>query len=531
MNPAPEAPSSQHGRDAVLVHGLALLCLAVLLTLPFVVDISQRTAAAFLGVSVSAALALSLWSLVLSIRALWRGERARWPVLVIAVFLLEGALSCLAYSCGPLFFESSFARFAGCVSRQSALAVFESGAPVFVPTFVLAVLLAAPVAWWRTRRAEKRAMAQGGQPWGRARRWKRGAAWFFPVAALLAALLLPMPLFAFSAYTRYYARSGWRWWVIQHTPVFVGDAVARLAARLSDPRGTAFYFNVLGTGRVSRDRIMAEITSRKPYREYCALNALASADLPAALACAEAIGRGELKSGGAGLDVTAGDLLGQCGTPEQIRPVLDPARTPPVAASFLLGLWRAVERGKRKEFLPDLERFCQSAAPGNCRQAALEAFVTLASEEDIERLWASFLADTNAKRKAESVRCLFNPTFIAAAPRVPRPKVAAACLEDTDVSVRRLATWLLSNNFSAWRRMDKPTLRRMVKALVPMLDDTDRDEQLEAAWMLHLLTEAPQDERDFCEWINNQAGLNTEILAKVRAAAQKWLEENQEKPK
>src|SRR5258708_22237801 len=86
-----------HGRTAALVHLLAFVALGGAVAGAYSVGPTTRDAQVILGVGLSAAGVFSLWSVLLSLRALWHGEGLRWPAWVTLAFMCEASAGALYF--------------------------------------------------------------------------------------------------------------------------------------------------------------------------------------------------------------------------------------------------------------------------------------------------------------------------------------------------------------------------------------------------------------------------------------------------
>ncbi|MGD0094100.1 MAG: hypothetical protein ABSE73_29680, partial [Planctomycetota bacterium] len=134
-------------RDAVLVHGLALLAAAISITLPILLRPNEEAFGPALGVALAATGVLVVWALTLAARAWRRGEHNGWCWAVMVLGGLEILL---------LFILSYLIRFCTPLWNTTLQWAWETGWAVFLPLGVLSYLAAVPVTWWRLRRAAKR---------------------------------------------------------------------------------------------------------------------------------------------------------------------------------------------------------------------------------------------------------------------------------------------------------------------------------------------------------------------------------------
>jgi hypothetical protein len=99
---ATDPASQQRGRDALLIHGIALLCFAVVLLLHSATGLNaelspeaQQTAVAFLGMFAAAGAVLWSWSIVLSGSVPETQAPSRWGRLVRSAAVVECVLCLL----------------------------------------------------------------------------------------------------------------------------------------------------------------------------------------------------------------------------------------------------------------------------------------------------------------------------------------------------------------------------------------------------------------------------------------------------
>ena len=561
VNTPTQAQSSQLSRDALLIHGLALVFAGAAVGSAFWKGVDGEFLPA-VAVGGSATFVLVVWSVILAVRALKRGARALRPVVVLGLCALEAVAVCL-----PLL---------GLAPNSSL--IFALGLPVFVPVFVLASLVGVPVAWWRVKRAEKvkrDASTRAGTPvpptpvgrpvpqhdarsgttvvftmdgrpvlLTRARtpvpptragtavppRWKSGVVWYLAVTALVAAILLPCPLFLFCVYTS--DRPGWQGWVVRHTPIVVGEATAMLLSANKNPTADGLYYRTLYSGRVARARLLSELSSTNQTAHWVALHGLFDSDRGAALDLVIRLGDGKVPGASPSLLHTAGFMLGEHGSSEQIRSFLAPARTPGSPVPFLRSLILSTFFYRRRlELLPELGRFCRVGSP--VRGEALEALAYSDPPEEAQRDWAEFLADSDTLRRADAIKAL------RVTPQVNvRLGIMLAALEKRNLALQReilsfYGGWAVNDAFNA----DRKLLASLVKVLLPFLDQSDLGLRRGATWCLAVVTNAERTLKRACEALNLQTTANPdgaappdaeeqELIEKVREGANKWLEEN-----
>jgi len=353
---------AQLGRSALLIHGLMWLSAGVYLGLSFQ---SSTITVNALGVPFAATLVLYVWSIMLATRAFRSAENTVWPVLVLVIGLLEIAV-----------------LFAWVVTQRDSVYVpvrwaYRFGLPVFVPALILSILLAAAIARWRTLRAERAATAGKGESWERRRRWKYGLRWFVPIALVLLSLLAPAPLYVYSLmnYTenQYDHREPFDDWVVCHTPVIVAEPTAAFFSGSTRPSWSLIYTLAISSGRVSRNRLMADMNSSDPWLQKDALDGLEKADVAAAVAQSEKIAHSATL--GWVSEFSASRILGRHGGVEQVRPLLRAAETATSATQFMDLLLGELAENKRLEFIPDFVRLADSHSP--YRDESLEVLARL----------------------------------------------------------------------------------------------------------------------------------------------------------
>ncbi|MGD0092733.1 MAG: hypothetical protein ABSE73_22710, partial [Planctomycetota bacterium] len=348
--------------------------------------------------------------------------------------------------------------------------------------------------------------------------WKRGLIWFCGGVALMLALLLPGPLFVYCSYCEYRRESHtWRTWVAHHTPVFVADPAAWALSLSSHSKAAELYRGALFTGRVSKNRLLAELNSTDATNQCFAFLGLKRADPQAALAEAERIGQGSfLRSPGA-LDSAAGMAMGQQGTPERIRHFLDLAATQAPPSDFMRNvLWWS---SSRPELLPDLSSFCKKNSP--YREVALGLLAEKVPPKDLPGYWTELLADSDSPRRQQAINTIHNIKLVNV-----RLTVLATLFESTDPSVRqdlRQCLPIVHYAFLDGWTGDSALVKRLVKCLLPLLDDSDLNIRSQAADSFVLLLDR-REKRAFFQELRQIAPKTPEMYEAYRAAARKWLE-------
>ncbi|MGD0091311.1 MAG: hypothetical protein ABSE73_15445 [Planctomycetota bacterium] len=540
-------------RDAVLIHGLALLAACTGSVLAFILRPDDEAYGPGLGVALSATVVFLVWSLTLAVRAWRRGERSGWSWAVMVLGGFETVF--LAYVVFLVWYMFPY--------RYSTFQwTLETGVIVILPVGAIACLAAMPVTWWRLRcaaardemqirqirghdpdfqTAGNRVMSPDLQTTGNRvmspdlprSHWKRGLIWFCAVAALPAAVLLPWPLFIyFASWEQQRPVPTWKTWVLEHTPAFVAETTAGALTLSSHELAVSFYDRALQSGRVSKSRLLAEVNSTNFGTQQCAFYGLIRADTQAALALADQIGQGKPTKTFPFLRTNAGELMGQHGTAERIRYFLDQAGTSPPPSGFMDGLLRGLHR--RPEFLPEVFGYCRKDLPN--RESALYALTCLLPPQDLPGAWAEFLADSDPVRRQHAIKTIPNIRDVNA-----RLASLAAGLESPDPAVRQEVLKWLQHTWWVLRdckSCDPALVTRMVQALLPDLDDADRSIRCAGARSLVLLVDdrgTLQKEFNFFDnlpgplastFSQQETPLERKMLEAIRAAARKWLEKH-----
>ena len=514
--PAPRIQHPQASFDAALVHGVMLVSVAATVTVAGLLGTDAEGLPEALGVGGAASLVLAVWSLVLAMRARRKAEQSRWPRVVITLLIIELVAG------GATFL----------LARCSANTLYHwaavLGLPVVLPVLGFATFLAAPVAWWRAGRAEKRETKEGGTPWPARRRWKRRLAWFCPMAVLVVLVALPVPLFVFYARAEWHMRD-YRWpqWANQHTPEAVGETAAGMLSWSSQPRFVRLYAYVLQTGRVSSGRLIAELESPVLPVANAALSGLMRSHQPVALEVARRVAEGRFSPNHSDVAFVLGTCFKCYAGQAEIERCLDPAQKPWPPTDFLRGLFGAPTY--YVDYVRALEKLCDATPPD--REAVLKRLAEVAEREDAERLWAKYLADKKAERRKQAIEAL---AFIKAPDAAL--SVIAAGLENSDPALRKeMAGYVQDILLLGHERASPQVLQRLVRAMLPLLDEQDVGTMQDAAWVLVTLIKAPELEKRVraATWKPEDDGDRrpqpaltpeaSDLLNDVRAAARQWL--------
>jgi len=522
---ASAARATQLGRDALLVHGVALLFAAAHLAVVFYLEQGTHDWIAAFFISLIAAVVIGVWSVVFAFRALLTGEPAGRPMAVLALLFLE----CTAAS---FIFLGDFPPLPKFANWYVVL-----GLPVLVPVFTLASLIALPVARWRVRRNAGMAPAAAAGPWP----WKRALAWYCAVAALTAVLLLPCPLFLFAVETRSDGgpwperEYGWRSFVIEKTPIPVGEVVAWTLSLPTQKWAATWYGRVLETGRVTERRLIAELDSRDYVVRSKAEAGLGRADPASELERAERVGNRELITTHQEFLDQAGTVMGTRGSAETVRRFLDVARTPPPPAHFLTGLVNGT-MGHLREFRPDLERLVETDS--SARGAALAGLAIYSRHEDVERLWRKQLADSNPARRVACLRA--TPNIQDADARIGMLLLELERKDRAPLIQWWGACYLLLRDDYERAKVSPRLLTRLVECLLPLLDNDNGRVRWMVAFSLANLTNVEENlsadiwkriVEEFKDPPPPETADDAAVRDQLRDHVKKWLAQRKEEKK
>jgi hypothetical protein len=466
--------ASQSARDAFLIQGVAALSVVTTACVALFLNRGDDDIYVVLIMGLAATLVFGGWSVLLAFRALRQGDFSRRLGAVLSLCLLELAAAATGIAVAACLFDPF-------VIRRPRTGDCVNVALVVVPVLCIAAFVGIPVAWWRTRRAERRDAEQGTAALGGWRRWKRVALWFIGVTLLPSAVLIPCPLFLNSVWFSGHGLGGRR--VVRHTPVAVGEVSAWLVSLSNRPFFVELYTRVLETGRVSTRRLVAALSSPNASVQESAFVGLERADRAAALVIAVRIGNGQLAV--PRISGTAGWLLAEHGTREQILPFLDPAHTPPPPAGFVEGVVSGIFRWDHHRLVTDVEQLCKADSPN--RQGLLKHLASIVSAGRAERLWAEFLADNDLGRRKQA---------LAAVSYMPDAEVrtrvvllwAFACL-DTRLCDDLVVTQVVDAVLRYDRSPIPQDLRiQLVKTMLPYVDHEDSRTRAKAALWLAIYT-------------------------------------------
>ena len=519
----PAHTDSQRGRSAALVHGLAFVAAALALGAVWAVGTKTEEAERILGMGLSAVGVMALWSVVLAMQALLRGEPGAWPMSVLGVVTIEVAAL------------STFLCLSG-LSKPQHFPI-RAGLPLFVLFGMFVSFVAVPVAFWRAKRAERSEIAAKKPEWNNKRRWKRRFAWFSGIFTILTVLLLPWPLFLFCAGSAGYddwpanSQGDWRNSVARHTPDFIRNTVAFLLEQSTLKPVVALHELIVSNGYLSQSELQRHLNGASSVLNQYALYGISRSDPAVALEFAIEIadGRGTCNTP---MDHDAGWIMGEYGSAKQIRYCLSPVISAP--AGFTETFVDSLVRNKRSEFVPELKRLAEISSPE--RAAALRALDILVPSPEVEQFWLKLLADQNPKTRREAAGCIH-----LISTQDVRARMYLECVINSDVQVRYCA--FESDAFNAIyinRLQFEEDIKYIsyVERLMELLDEHDLIQRRGAVWLLYYIIGARVAKTIPAPWSSVSGTWATcggtpspeipgesETVEAMRVAARKWLAE------
>ena len=236
-----DPPKTQRlGRSALLVQGLALLAMGIAAAGYCWKAAARVEGDVVLGMSLSAAAVLILWSLILSLRAIAVREASRWAWVVFSLALIELSLPCLW-----LWTQTNNRDAKPAIDLMMWL-----GLPVFGPFIAFGTIFSMPIAMWRSRKDAQRPL----------RTW---AKWYAGIMVVVAVLLVPAPLFLLGATTIRFYRvkektifpNTWIAKLAPYTPNFIRDTIEEQLVGDDAQRSYDWLELIYAVGNVSADRL------------------------------------------------------------------------------------------------------------------------------------------------------------------------------------------------------------------------------------------------------------------------------------
>jgi len=537
-----DSPSTQRlGRTALLVQGLALLSAGIVAAAMIWLGMESGEGYAVVAVASAAAGVFMFWSAVIAIRAITGGERARWPMAIILLVLLEIGLPCLG-----LWAEVLEDHHNAALNFMIWL-----GLPVFGPFIAIASLLAAPLALWRARKAEAAESAAGVKSWRR-KTWKVWLAWYAGVMALLGIFLLPAPLFLLGACaTQFYPAEvygepesvTWGQVVGMHSPDFVRDNVGRtLECFPNSAASQEFLMRMEDKGFASKDRLIERLSSAKGPLALMynpAWNGLQASYPDATPDIITGVVNGKIDVASQCTQLEIVKWLGRRGDTAQLKQFL----TKPVAKlryKRVAVLSEVEDNIHVQELMPELEALVVSnTLDTDEMDACMRLLAQNVKAEDAARMWRLFTSFEPRRRNAA-----------AAAANLAAPRgitdLLLICFAHTDLQTRRAAAIGLMLNLGAlqphrFRKASNLPERRLTEALFALLDDPDLRMRLSAMCVLgdlfreddgtEVRTSADEQIQKSSYWGHTgnepqDVPAEREELGHVKAAVGKWLKEN-----
>jgi hypothetical protein len=260
------AMNNRRGKTALALKGIAYLFLMVMLPVLYLVGFQTgEEGFVILAMGSSAFVCLNLWSLWLACRALWLGERAAWPMTLLVAFLFEASLALSSTWVVP------YDRWA-VVETNLALRdlidwMYAHLLPVLIPFAAVCMVLLTPLAFRIVRVRERKALERTGMPWTRRKRWKTGALVLLIGSPILGFILLPAPLYVFSATVHIRDRKlgdTWCGTVLNATPQWARNQTDTILSALPGSLCRALHCEVLSRGEFSLATLQNYLGSTDP---------------------------------------------------------------------------------------------------------------------------------------------------------------------------------------------------------------------------------------------------------------------------
>ncbi|MCZ7647028.1 MAG: HEAT repeat domain-containing protein [Planctomycetota bacterium] len=482
-NPEPESRTegAAASRNALLVLGVGQAFFALGLYGTLAEGFTSIESYALVGLAGSVSLVLALWTFILGVRALTADSPRRWPMLLVALALLEWALPC-AWAWKPLWAREEFS--------EVQTWFYGTGLPVFAPFFCLAALAGMPAAWLLWRGLERRRLRRNLPASSAAQR--RRSLWLCFGAVMLAAVVgvLPFPLYLYaivSNYSTLYSKLGkrrtaeqnWRDAVVARAPDYVRVAV-EWGLRGLENDAPDWRLLVLHRGQLPAS-VLRDYLLHDEYCGYAWFDWQAGAqdelnELAERLALRDPALPVRLKPGDRLFNV-AGFQLGKSGSLEDFKRCL----TDDTDTEFLDGLNKSLKEYARAEFAPLLAARAEGPAPASLWY--LHGATLLSSPEACETLWRTMLAANNPEVARRAATILSE---------IPDDKVfgklALEFLEARDPQVRRNTVFDLL--FINKRRVEGAAA---IKVLLRRLADPDQYVRRGAVKLIREVLDPPVD--------------------------------------
>lgn len=515
---APAAHRPVLGRSALLIHALALVAFGLTFLMTWVLGAQASEIHVIQAVGGAAALSLALWSVTLALRAFAHAEPKRWPLATLVLFLLEfGALGAWQWI--------AVVHWGGATDGLTYWGLWIA-LPVWGCILLGASLLAAPLAWLRTRMAERTALRRGAERWEPIRRRRYGLKWYAGYVTALGLFVLPPIFYFFCTQVSGMAKgSTWQQEIVRHTPAAlkrVTDGLCELLDR--GPRGNACRIGMLLGGELPPDRLRAYLDDpARSVRNY-ASTVIAHNHPEAALAAALLAPDGQSLFY-SDMQAWAGRLLGSLGSEEIVRTLLK--KLPELPRDFRSGLLEGIRTKYRSEFFRDLLPWTKRTFIFS--QVFETVFDICFDNEERKALWKQFFSHPDVPFRLYLVRHL---SFYRQA------DLLLDTLRDPEPRVRRNA---MNVSLHPWSDLPPDQNRVLVKGLLSLLDDPDLVIRRGSAYLLQdrfikgtylPITPSFLDPAMAGEDVLEGAAPAPETPAEraeletVRAAAQKWLDEN-----
>ena len=416
----PEAPSSLRGRNAWVLHGMALAFAGMTAVAGRLMNWDEKDVYPVLAVGGAATVILGGWSLVLALRAIRRRECLAPPLYLLLLMLLEASLAVQLlwicnYTAWPVLQFNKTAR-------DICDLVFQLWLPVLLPASFVCIALAAPFARWRVRRAEGVSVAAGAESWSPRQRWRHGLKWGVRVFVVTLTLILPAPLFLYCATSNNFGTDYFRQEVARAMPDFIRNGVDTALGWPGLSFTEDLRHGLIQSECLTTQRLIEHVHGADMSHSENALRILIASKDPRALAICLEIGRGNVPASRAMIEWSS-NLIAAKGSLDDLKALL----TSPTAPGFMCEtiMIHCSVRG-RKDTLPILVEVAKGMA--TIRSEAFSALLGLGTVGLLTPIWIDFIRDSNPTLRNDAIDWLFLNDQIG---------LLDACMFQGDLLVRR----------------------------------------------------------------------------------------------
>ncbi|HLX60100.1 MAG TPA: hypothetical protein VKX17_02345 [Planctomycetota bacterium] len=483
--------SSRHGRTGWIVLAVGVAAAVAMNIAASVLRSAMRTGEenviAIMGLLIG--LVFCGWAGVMGLRALYFGEKSARPLLLLnAVGLLLGGATAWLWREVPRGEVDEFNW------AQMQL-------PILGPFFAIAFITGSLPIRWLLRRSERKKINSGAAPWTPRERARRAVALALVYCALLAPLLLPVPLYLASAARAKDAASN-RY--LLRAPDFIRDASESVLSELQDYQWRAVQNRVLKEGLVSTDRLSARTLDAHREVADSALIGLSKRDPAWAANIAEwKLLYGWLPSAEA--------VLGKCGSAEQRKRYLDRIDgSLYVHHNFMEGL---AQGPPDAETLEKLKSLIKSNQIDNGNFIALQPVMAWLETSQLEIYLMAILDGGDQTLKASVLTAKFYRDDALL------NRIMLAALDRSKSGLRETALQEIDDNVD---RFKNPAV---VRKLLPLLSDQDSAQSgMAARALLAIMNDNSFEYLSISFWTSPQSA---SALHYVRGKAAVWLKEHE----